>query len=199
MSGSRRLKIQVRVSPNGKSKGVARAAKPKVTGVSASRREHPQSTNVSSPIQAAARRRNMQEFEDVEDSAMHRNGYQRDNFVVSDAEDQSFKGSDEDEEVAFEPIRKAGKRQTPRKRQLGPPVTTDEKLDRLNETHRMVVDDFVINAKKECEKVSRKIRLQKRMLLIFQLLISKGLRDPPFTDSLLREMAINFPKGTLTI
>lgn len=139
----------------------------------------------------------MQEFEDVEDSAIHRNGYQRDNFVVSDAEDQSFKGSDEDKEVAFEPIRKAGKRQALKKRQLGPPITTDEKLDRLNETHRMVVDDFVIHAKKECEKVSLKIRLsQSRMLLTFQLLISKGLRDIPFTDSVLREMAINFPKGT---
>ena len=139
----------------------------------------------------------MQEFEDVEDSAMHRNGYQRDNFVVSDAEDQSFIGSDEDEEVAFEPIRKAGKRQASKKRQLGPPITTDEKLDRLNETHRIIVDDFLVHAKNECDKVSPKIRLSIRMMLTFQLLISKGLRDIPFTNSVLREMAINFPKGTM--
>ena len=29
----------------------------------------------------------------------------------------------------------------------------------------------------------------------FQLLLEKGLRAHPFTDAMLREMAINFPQG----
>ena len=82
---------------------------------------------------------------------MHRNGYIRDDFVVSDDEGRTFEETDD--EVPFEPVREAGKPQELSKRRLGPPITTDEKLARLNDTHRMVVDDFMVHAKKECEKV----------------------------------------------
>ena len=143
----------MRVSPDGKTKGVIKGTKGKATGVSRSHKDYPQSTNVSSPIQAATRRRNVRVSDGNQNFALHSNGYERDDFVVSDLEVQSAEDSD-NEEDAFEPIREAGRPQRSRKRELGPPITTDEKLDRLNETHRMVVEDFMINAKRECEKVS---------------------------------------------
>ena len=84
----------------------------------------------------------------------HDNGYERNGFVVSDGEGQSFEGSD-DEDDAFEPVREAGRSaRSSRKRQLGPPITTDEKLDRLSATHRLVVEDFVHHAKSEMDKAS---------------------------------------------
>ena len=120
-----------------------------MTGVSASRREHPQSTNVSSPVQAAAQRRRGRNI--VQEDGLHRHlEYQRDDFVVSD-NDPAFEESDE-EDSSFE-ARPHGKSKLAKKRQLGPPITTDEKMEGLNETHRMVVEDFVVNAKKECDKV----------------------------------------------
>ena len=83
---------------------------------------------------------------------LHSNGYARDDFVVSDDGDRETEETGDDED-AFEPIREFGKPERSRKRPLGPPITTDDKLDRLNETHRIIVDDFVTHAKKECERV----------------------------------------------
>jgi hypothetical protein len=45
------------------------------------------------------------------------------------------------------------KRSRTAKSQLGPPITTDERMATLNPTHRMLVDDFVIRAKDLSEKV----------------------------------------------
>jgi len=152
-SGRRRLKIQIRVSPNGKSKTSKKSAKAHRTGVAAARQDFPQSTNVSSPIQAASRRRHARQDQRELDTGLHRNGYERDDFVISDNEGDRFEEHEEDDEDAFEPIREAGVIQNVRKRQLGPPITVDQKLERLNPTHRMVVDEFMVHAKRECEKV----------------------------------------------
>ena len=153
--GRRKLKIQVRISPNGKAKASKQASKRRATGVQAARREYPQSTNVSSPIQAASRRRQVQrEGENQKfERALHRNGYARDNFVISDDEAQNFEENNEEEDE-FEHIREAGRPQRTSRRQLGPPITTDEKLGRLNQTHRMVVEDFMIHARKVSNDVS---------------------------------------------
>lgn len=59
---------------------------------------------------------------------------------------------------------------------LGPPITTDQKLASLDDMHQTVVENFVILAKQKCDEIYHK----------------RGLRDRPFTDSSLREMAINF-------
>ena len=156
ITGRRKLKIQVRISPNGKAKMSKPASKPKTTGVQAARRDYPQSTNVSSPIQAASRRRQvLREWEDPKaEHALHRNGYARDNFVISDDEAYNWEENDEEGEEDFESIREAGKPQKTTRRQLGPPITTDEKLERLNSTHRMVVEDFMIHARKLSNNVS---------------------------------------------
>jgi bloom syndrome protein len=113
--------------------------------------DYPLSTNVSSPIQARDQRRRRQAGTGGGGHVLHSNGYEKDGFVTSDGDDGQVEESDEEE--AFEPIREAGRPQRIRKRELGPPITTDEKMDRLNEAHRMVVEDFLVRARKECQKV----------------------------------------------
>lgn len=166
ITGRRKLKIQVRISPNGKSKMSRPASKSKSTGARAARRDYPQSTNVSSPVQAASRRRQvLHEWDDPKtEHVLHRNGYARDNFVVSDDEAYNSEVNDEEGEEDFGSIREAGKPQRTTRRRLGPPITTDEKLERLNSTHRMFVEDFMIHARKMSNDVSlinenNKIRL----------------------------------------
>jgi bloom syndrome protein len=160
-TGRRKLNIQMRISPNGKSRNRP-AEKPsrkkRGTGVKAAEDDHyPASTNVSSPVQAMSRRRLVRKAN------------------VERLTEDSSEG--EDELSFFEPVRDRGVPTRDIKRQLGPPITDDEKLARLNPTHRHVLDDFMGNAK----KVSGAIMLR------------KGLRSQPFSDSILREMAINFP------
>ena len=151
--GRRKLKIEVRLSPSGKSRSHKQTVKGKGTAVRSFRKDFPQSTNVSSPVQTSSRsrRRSRPKSPFVEQPTSLKHGYERDDFVVSDHDNQETEASDDDD--AFEPVREAGKPAQLRQYGLGPPITTDEKIDRLNETHRMVVEDFMISAKKECEKV----------------------------------------------
>ena len=149
--GRRKLKIQVRLSPNGKGKASKMSAQRKITGVAASRKDFPLSTNVSSPVQALSTRRKVIARELDQDISLHGNGYAKDDFVVSDNDGPGAESTDEDD--AFEPVRVAGNPQKSRKRQLGPPITTDEKMARLNGTHRIIVEEFMIHAKKRNDEV----------------------------------------------
>ena len=111
------------------------------------KRNQPQSTNVSSPIRSKVReRRNSRLSEDV---AMHGNGYERDGFVLSDNEDASA----DDESDGFEPIKEAGRTRKQRGSRIGPPITTDSKLEQLDDLHRDVVENFVIEAERLGQKV----------------------------------------------
>jgi bloom syndrome protein len=162
-TGRRRVNIQIRVSPKGKSKQeiAAKSTKKKGgTGVKAAEEHYPASTYVSSPVQAMSKRRL------VRAADMRRR-----------IEDSS---EGEDDLSCFEPIRDRGIPPRETKRQLGPPITDDEKLARLNPTHRHVLDDFMGNAKKESSTI----------------MLQKGLRSQPFPDTILREMAVNFPLTT---
>jgi bloom syndrome protein len=160
-SGRRRVNIQVRTSPKGKTgnRTVEKASKKHSgTGINAARDDHyPASTNVSSPVQAMSRRRLVRKAD-----------------LPAQTEDSS---EGEDELSFFEPVRVRGVMPPNTEHQLGPPITDDEKLARLNPTHRHVLGDFVDNAKKESGAI----------------MLQKGLRNQPFSDSILREMAINFP------
>lgn len=120
--------------------------------MSAAKQDYPLSTNVSSPIQVACRRRIAQYSKSDSSVKSNSKGYSRDGFVISDNDATSLNEFDEDSE-SFEPVREAGKSRSSRKRELGPPIMTDEKIERLNPTHRMVVDDFMCQAKKESESV----------------------------------------------
>lgn len=149
----RRLKIQIRISPKGKSRAGQKSTKAKKgTGVRAAAQDYPQSTNVSSPVQALSRRRRaqMEEMdEEMEESDEEMKGFIDDGeHALGDDEE------DDDEEGGFEPIRKAQNRARSTRRELGLPITTDEKLSRLNPNHRDVVEEFVVLAKDECKNVS---------------------------------------------
>lgn len=145
------------------------------TGVKASKaakkaQQYP-STNISSPVQEAPSRK---------PNEMTYNGYKRDTFIVSDPEDEDYAEYNEsdDEDDAFEPIRTTTNSRS-RKRELGPPITTDAALEDLNEIHQDVLHNFVDEAKKK----------------MHILMTRKKLRQQPFTDTMLREMAIVFPKN----
>ena len=96
--------------------------------------------------------------------------YTGDNFVVPD----EFDDRGDDDEESFEPVTSKKHRiATP---QLGPPITTDERMSQLPAIHRMMVDEFVERAKELADKIRK----------------SKGLRYPFFTEANFREMAIRW-------
>ncbi|KAL5343625.1 hypothetical protein BJX70DRAFT_116430 [Aspergillus crustosus] len=145
-SGRRRLQLDVRMSPNGKGR--------KRSG--AGRNDLPESTNVSSPVQTANRRRLARYRHNAAD-----NGPDSDSY--SDG---------------FERIRVAGRKERSEKKQPGPPITQDHRFDQLDPLHKAVAEDFMVYAKNYCQDI----------------VIQKGLRNQPFTDTILREMVMVFPK-----
>jgi bloom syndrome protein len=146
------------------------------------------STYVSSPTRETAKstQRRKQNFVDIEaeddgDSedafepltGMHANGYGRDSFVVDDDEDDDYV---EEKEIGFAPVRRQKRLDEQSKsRQLGPPITTDPLMDSLDHARREFVNDFVANARELGGKIA----------------FSKQLRDKPFSDTVLRAMALN--------
>jgi bloom syndrome protein len=115
-----------------------------------SRPEYPLSTNVSSPIQAASRRRVAEHKRPHARADLHPNDYSHDDFVPSDSGRLDSEYDSED----FENVREAGKPERSIRRKLGPPITTDEKLEGVDPAHRFVIDDFLVRAKKESDNVS---------------------------------------------
>ncbi|PWY70964.1 recQ family helicase MusN [Aspergillus heteromorphus CBS 117.55] len=150
-SGRCKLKLDVRLSPNGKGRKPTAASR-----ASSGKEYHPQSTNVSSPVQSANQRRLAR-------------------FQYREAGGESTQDEDSD---GFEQIRVAGKPRAERRRTPGPPITQDHRFDQLDPLHKAVAEDFMVYAKNYCQ----------------DLVLQKGLRNQPFTDSILREMVIVFPK-----
>ncbi|KKK27278.1 hypothetical protein ARAM_001944 [Aspergillus rambellii] len=148
-SGRSRLKLDVRISPNGKGRK---------SGRTETRKDYqPQSTNVSSPVQSAHQRQ------------LARYRY---NGMDGDESD-----SDRDSD-GFERIRIAGDRKKNKTNLPGPRITQDRRFDQLDSLHKAVAEDFMVYAKAYCQ----------------DLVLNKGLRNQPFTDTVLREMVIVFPK-----
>lgn len=143
------------MSPTGKTKSKA-PKKKRETGVVASHPDFPASTNVSSPVQAASRRRAKQTSKALPTLELHKYRYSRnDDFVASDDENEgAVDEADNDSEEEFEPERVKGKVRSVSKRPLGPPITTDEKIERLNDIHQVVVEGFLSAAKDEGRRVS---------------------------------------------
>ncbi|KAL5048274.1 hypothetical protein BDW71DRAFT_178265 [Aspergillus fruticulosus] len=143
----RRLRLDVRVSLDGS--GQPRS--------DAGRNYLPQSTNVSSPVRSANRRR-LERYR-YADSAAN----ESDTDVDSDG---------------FDRIRIAGRKERKKKNLPGPPITQDDRFDKLDHLHRAVAEDFMVYAKSYCQEV----------------VMDKGLRNQPFSDTILREMVMVFPK-----
>ncbi|KKY20138.1 putative family helicase [Diplodia seriata] len=165
------VQIHVRVSPRqSKGKKTKNAAtKRKGTGVAAARDEYPFSTNVSSPLQMASRASRKARVVDMEDD--------------DDGFGEPVDAEAEDESEAFEAppqprSRIVAKSSKHPRQKLGAPITTDEKMVALDELHQDVVEEFVREGRSECQKI----------------LIGRNLRSHPFTDTVLREMAISFPE-----
>ncbi|EED23453.1 RecQ family helicase MusN [Talaromyces stipitatus ATCC 10500] len=87
---------------------------------------------------------------------------------------------DDDDSDGFEPVRVAGKSNRRKKAEVGPPIVQDDRLAELDDNQQMVVEDFVTNAKE----------------LSQQIMMERNLRNQPFPDAILREMAIYLPEDT---
>ncbi|OAT09794.1 RecQ family helicase MusN [Blastomyces gilchristii SLH14081] len=155
-----KLMFPIRVLPNGKAteKLKTKTTRSHGTGVRAAGNEYPQSTNVSSPIQESLRRRKLGR-----------------GYTACYASEE-----DEDESDGFEPVREAGVPRRSYDENLGPPITDDGKLSRLDSLQSIIVDEFMFYAKEACHEIMMK----------------KNLRNQPFPDAILREMAISLPQDT---
>ncbi|OJD27398.1 hypothetical protein ACJ73_01211 [Blastomyces percursus] len=154
-----RLMFPIRVLPNGKAteKLKAKTTRSHGTGVRAAGNEYPQSTNISSPIQESLRRRKLGR-----------------GYTAHYASEE-----DEDESDGFEPGREAGVPGRSYDDNLGPPITDDGKLSRLDSLQSIIVDEFMFYAKEACHEI----------------MMNRNLRNQPFPDAILREMAISLPQN----
>ena len=176
-SGREKVLISMRVSsPRGKSKSTnLKATK---SGGKARAIDHPMSTNVSSPAQAMTKRKATR----PERARAAVDSYKDPRAIASDSEDGDY-AEDTDSNDGFEPVRQGPVARINRVSRTGPPITTDEKMDRLDDVHRDVVEQFVQDGKQLGQK----------------LLMKHSLREVPFSETILREMAISFPVTTLEI
>ncbi|EEP76158.1 hypothetical protein UREG_01007 [Uncinocarpus reesii 1704] len=183
-SGHHKCTLAVKVSPGSKkasSKPSKQARKRDTssanTGVQAAKDEFPQSTNVSSPIPTLPRRGA---------------GKQQ-----ADAYKDAFEDEDGTDSDGFEPIRGVGNRR-PQRRGVGPRITEDGSRHGLTQLQTMILDEFLLVAKKECQAVSlgHGQLLRANSLKPFQIMLKKNLRDQPFPDRVLREMGVLFPKSS---
>ncbi|KAF2738012.1 hypothetical protein EJ04DRAFT_487240 [Polyplosphaeria fusca] len=175
------LRLQVR--HNAITVVAKKVAKERVKATSG-RAEYP-STNISSPTQPA-RKRDLRQYtyeEDDNDSdddyyepvqndkiSRKRTTYERVGFVVD---------NDDDARDGFNPVLVGATTKRSGRRDLGKPITVDERMATLNDFQKMVLEDFMRGAK----------------TMTRAIMVDKGLRKPPFTDTILREMGIRVPKN----
>ncbi|KEF52483.1 bloom syndrome protein [Exophiala aquamarina CBS 119918] len=157
---SRPLDMEVLVSPavKVKPKAAPRKARKKAgaTGVKATLDEYPASTNVSSPIQARSKRKAVRPAQFLESSD-------------DDEEDQESDG--------FAPVKEYGVPSIQKKSRMGPPITKDRILAKLDDAHKHVLGIFMEEARNAVQAIMNRNSLQQRQV----------------TNSLLREIGIQFP------
>ena len=141
--------------------------------------EAPQGTYLSSPPKKKARQKKAKaaappsdDFDD-EDDELHPNGYERDDFVVSDVSDDD----EDDDDEHFGPLPNQGAAKA-KSRNVGPPISHDLRLEELPEIHQDIVHHFVREAK-EKEEALRNLQ---------------SLRRPLFSEKDFREMAIRWTR-----
>jgi bloom syndrome protein len=166
--------MQVRSSPR-----KSRAKEPAAKKTKKQRTEIP-STNVSSPIRAPKQKIRQYAYNgdyDDEDDAFdvprHPTHKQRAHgFEVDD-----FVANDDDIDGDFPPIRVARPSKSAKSKALGHPITTDERVDELNDEQQCTFIDFMTGA--------RKLRRE--------IMAEKGHREPIFNDTVLQEMGLELP------
>lgn len=152
-NGVRQLKLQIRVSPDSQK---SRPRNSNVTGVAAAMDDYPQSTNVPSPVQSASRRRQLRQGKQVSKKR-----------PPSDHDDND--DDDDADSDGFERIRIAGKPNRSKKSTVGPPITNDIRMKELDPSHRLIVEEFVRQAKEECDTVCRSWPPKSRYLILCML------------------------------
>lgn len=182
LNGRQPLKLSIRFTPNAKTKPTKAKPKAQAKKAPATSRSEVASTYVSSPVRkASARRQKRQEMEDEDEdteddafqpTALHSNGYARDSFIVPDNDDEDFFRDVDDDN--FGSVREMGDTRQSVSKPLGPPITSDRRMDELPQNIRDFVQDFVNHGKEAGKKI----------------LMKKGLSSMPFSDTILREMAI---------
>ncbi|KAL7787532.1 hypothetical protein V8C37DRAFT_390204 [Trichoderma ceciliae] len=178
LTGRRKLMLTVQVS-DGDDSNQTKIKKTKTSKKQKEPATNLQSTYVSSPINKRRKRTTDVDSDDESNLPTTSHGYVNDGFVVSDEEDEA------EEEVAgeetFEPLpqhrpakptSKPVSKKTPRPE----PIPSKQRLQDLPDIHQDVVDAFVQEARQLEERIRNK----------------QGLRRPMFTDTHLREMAINW-------
>lgn len=138
------------------------------------------STNVSSPSRPPPKKNlHSYRYEDEEEDdeyfeehhtltrGMQNRGYDEDDFVVHD---------DFDEE--FAPIRVSKPSRPSKSKSVPAPITVDQRIAGLTTFQKDVLNDFMTGAKD----------------LIKDIKMKRGLRQAPFTDTVLREICLNLPK-----
>ncbi|KAF2717666.1 hypothetical protein K431DRAFT_288372 [Polychaeton citri CBS 116435] len=190
-SGKRKFEMDVRVTPRptktaktlAGGKNVTKAREDTELGTSKRRKkasglrvppaELPLSTNVSSPLQPNPKQKAAKQGARQD---LRRNGFVRDKVAASDPEDQDYEEGTEDESEGFAPVRIADATRNPPARIFGPPIIGDNVMDKLDEMHREVVENFVVDAKRLGQRIA----------------MERNLRNAPFSDTILRQMAIHF-------
>lgn len=173
-SGQSKLEFQVRLSSSKKAKAKAPKSKPKTRGARQSNPIEiedededfgPPPTAISSPVVARQRQKNQSKLPRP---------------IVADSDDESAYEEDEDDEDdhGFAAVREAGVSRKTRTPTSGPAITTDQRTSVSNELQRNILDNFVNETRHRLREV----------------MMDKGLRQNPISDTRLREIGINLPK-----
>ncbi|POR36598.1 ATP-dependent DNA helicase hus2/rqh1 [Tolypocladium paradoxum] len=171
---AKQRKLMLTIQLSGEDKGSKTIkSKPKKTAKKKSRDQDTpavQSTYVSSPVDRRRPRARVADSEDEGDFPTTSHGYVNDGFVISDDEMRE----DENEEEAFDPLPEHRPAKPASKKQVGPQLVSDKRLEDLPEIQQDLVNAFVLEAQKLEEQIRNK----------------KEIRRPLFTQRDLREMAM---------
>ncbi|KAI5923298.1 hypothetical protein F4810DRAFT_669674 [Camillea tinctor] len=179
LTNRRQLFLTTRVKGTGSQDGPSgipkRSSKP---AAPATRREsakqHPPSTNVSSPIRARVHKNKgkglatINDEDSEDDYVRHSNGHARDRFVLGD----------DDSDDGFETMPRSKRTRQRQKEPVGPPISYDARMSDmgLTDLHKDIIQSFFEEAKVLEEKVRT----------------SKRLRQPIFSQAQLREMGLRW-------
>ena len=176
------MRVKVSATPKNNKKSKARAGTAQTsklaqkgtnnrTGVS-----QPQSTILTSPITPVKQNRRQDskalELDDLDED---------DEEYTHDQDDFEISGNEESESEAFDSPPSKKLRKGKQKAALGPPITTDDRMEDLSEAHRSIAEGFIGDAKTLEEQIRNRKGSAKR---------------PYFTESNFREMILRW---TLTL
>lgn len=143
------------------------------------RQRPPPSTNISSPVRAPLKRQKSksgmasildaedEEIDHVPPGDLHRNGYEKDDFVVSDEEDDAFEPVPASRRAPVQ--RKAQRQQTLHELGSQRPKEARPTTENLNEIHQHLIEAFVEEARKLEEQLRNHRRLRKTIFTDEQL------------------------------